>query len=227
MSTAKPELQKFCKQIGYFESVETDIYNLRMLVMSFIDKIRTVLEKNNPVEVVEEFDKWFNFFILENKRLLDYIKNRTCEEVLILKSNQKKREKSLEWYSEINKINTRQILTNIFESEAHSMSKIDHPMYFRRRFLKSKLISEEVNELRMDESSQKNQDYIQKLFPNCIDLHGRLYYEKVISILMKIPENQFQYKFSSDPLNGPILIMFAKKKIVFTIRVDTNYIVPK
>lgn len=82
MSTAKPELQKFCKQIRlFFESVETDIYNLRMLVMSFIDKIRTVLEKNNPVGVVEEFDKWFNFFILENKRLLDYIKKRTCEEV--------------------------------------------------------------------------------------------------------------------------------------------------
>jgi len=64
--SAKPELQKFCKQIkGFFESVETDIYNLRMLVMAFIDKIKTVLTKNNPTEVIEEFDKWVKFFTAE------------------------------------------------------------------------------------------------------------------------------------------------------------------
>lgn len=63
---AKQELQKFWKQIkAFFESVETDIYNLRILVMSFIDKIKTVLSKNNPIEVVEEFEKWVKFFTSE------------------------------------------------------------------------------------------------------------------------------------------------------------------
>lgn len=63
---AKQELQKFWKQMkAFFESVETDIYNLRILVMSFIDKIKAVISKNNPVEVVEEFEKWVKFFTSE------------------------------------------------------------------------------------------------------------------------------------------------------------------
>jgi len=75
--------------------------------------------------------------------------------MIMLKDNPSKINKGLDWCSEEKLIKTRQILTDIFESEGHSMSKIDHPMYFRRRFLKSRLINEEVNELRTDESSQK------------------------------------------------------------------------
>jgi len=72
-----------------------------------------------------------------------------------LKDNPSKINKGLEWYSETKMIKTRQMLTSIFESEGHSMGKINHSMYFRRRFLKSRLINEEVNELRTDEASQK------------------------------------------------------------------------
>lgn len=107
------------------------------------------------------------------------------------------------------------------------MNKIDHSMYFKRRFLKSKLINEEVNELRNDESSQKNQDYIQKLFVNCLKEDGSLKCEVVVSILSAIKDNPFRYKFSKDPLNGPILIMYVKKKIVFTIRLNMKMTIPK
>ncbi|CAI2373824.1 unnamed protein product [Moneuplotes crassus] len=230
---AKQEIQKFCKQIkAFFESVETDIYNLRILVASFIEKIKTVLTKNNPVEIIEEFDKWVKFFTTEKRRLMkfpfpliEYIKKKTGYEIMV----NDKTPQNYHGYGWDNKnvINTRQIVTNIFESEAHAMNKIDHPMYFRRRFLKSKLINEEVNELRNDEFSQKNQDYIQKFFNNCLHENGILNCDKVISILNAIPENQFKYKFSKDLLNDPWLIMSVKKKIVFTIRLNMKMTVPK
>lgn len=156
--------------------------------------------------------------------LIDHIKKRGYE--IQTKGTLSLAYKGSEWDSK-NIINTRQIFTNIFESEAHSMNKIDHPMYFRRRFLKSKLINEEVNELRNDESSQKNQDYIQKLFVNCLLPSGFLDCDKVITILKGIPDNQFRYKFSKDPLNGPILIMYVKKRIVFTIRLNLKMTIPK
>lgn len=81
---------------------------------------------------------------MKNRKLLEYIAKKIVEDMPTLKELQNnKLSMNLEWYRE---------------------EKIDHPMYFRRRFLKSKLICDEVNELRADESSLKNQDYIQKLF---------------------------------------------------------------
>jgi len=74
---------------------------------------------------------------------------------------------------------------------------------------------------------KNNQDYIQKLFPDCVDEKGRLRERKVIEILSKVPGNVYSYKFSNDPLNGPVLIMYAKRKLVFTIRVSNNKTVPK
>jgi len=74
---------------------------------------------------------------------------------------------------------------------------------------------------------RNNQDYIQKLFPDCLDQNGRLREDIVISILMQIPNNMYSYKFSKDPLNGPVLIMYAKRKLVFTIRVNHNLTIPK
>lgn len=60
------DLQKYSKQIKpFFENIENDTYSLKMLVLSFIEKIRTVLSKNNPIEVIEEFEKWIKFFTNE------------------------------------------------------------------------------------------------------------------------------------------------------------------
>lgn len=65
-SRLTPEIQKFWKQIkAFFESIESDTYNLKMMVATFVDKIKQVLTKSNPVEVVEEFDKWLKIFTNE------------------------------------------------------------------------------------------------------------------------------------------------------------------
>ena len=144
-----------------------------------------------------------------------------------LRDAPKNMNKQIEWYREDKVMFTRQMLTNTFESESAALTKIDHPMYFRRRFLKSKLIWEEVNELRADESSLKNQDYVQKLFENCLTEDGNLSKTEVLTKLQKIPDNPFLYKFMSDSLNGPYLIMYAKRIIVFTIRLDKTLKIPK
>lgn len=166
-----------------------------MLVMSFIEKIRSVLSKPNPVEVVEEFERWVQFFTKEKRKILDYISKKLVEDMKSLKDAPKTMNKSLEWYREEKIMFTRQMLTDTLESESVSLAKIDHPMYFRRRFLKSKLICEEVNELRTDESSLKNQDYVQKLFDKVVDDNGHLLKSQVLSKLQLIKDNPFHYKF--------------------------------
>jgi hypothetical protein len=165
---------------------------------------------------------------MKNRKLLEYIAKKIVEDMpTLMEPKNNKLNMNLEWYREEKIIYTRQLLTSTFESEAISLTKIDHPMYFRRRFLKSKLIWDEVNELRANESSLKNQDYIQKLFTDWVDPNGRLKTDKIVATLMSQPDNPFQYKFSNDPLDGPALWMYAKRKIVFTIRLDKTLKVPK
>ena len=60
----------------------------------------------------------------------------------------------------------KQMLVETLETEALNMTRVDHPAYFRRRFLKSKIIAEEVNELRYEESSSKNHSYVEKVYNN-------------------------------------------------------------
>lgn len=68
LSKMNPELQLFCKRMrSFFDNLESDSYSLRMLVLSFIDKIRSILKSNSPVELVDEFDKWLRFFANEKK----------------------------------------------------------------------------------------------------------------------------------------------------------------
>lgn len=227
-SKLTPELQKFCKQLKtFFESVETDTYNLKILVASFIEKIRTVLMKNNPVEVVEEFEKWIKFFTNEKRKLLEYINRKIVEDMETLKDAPRMVNKNIPWYNEGEVISTKQLLTETLDNESNALVKIDHPMYFRRRFLKSKLIIDEVNELRADESSLKNQDVVQKLYGEVLDPNGNLDRDKVMYKLHNSPDNDFQYKFTNDILNGPILLMYSKRKIVFTIRLDKSMKTPK
>lgn len=79
------------------------------------------------------------------------------------------------WLLEMNLMSAKQKLTEALENEAISMMKVEHPAYFRRRFLKSKLIHEEVNELRADESANKNHAYIEKIYgTNLVDENGML-----------------------------------------------------
>jgi hypothetical protein len=68
------------------------------------------------------------------------------------------------WLNEISTMVARQMLVEVLETEALNMTKVDHPAYFRRRFLKSRVISEEVNELRSEESSSKNQSFVEKMY---------------------------------------------------------------
>lgn len=46
----------------FFESVENHNYSLKMLVVFFIEKLKAVMNKSNPIEMVEEFEKWFMIF---------------------------------------------------------------------------------------------------------------------------------------------------------------------
>jgi hypothetical protein len=72
--------------------------------------------------------------------------------------------------------------------------------------LKSKLILEEVNELRADESSQKNRDSFQRHFGNVLDSKGKLDEKKIQE---KLTTDNFNFHFMSDPLNGPVLLIYA------------------
>jgi hypothetical protein len=78
---------------------------------------------------------------MKNRKLLEYIAKKIVEDMpTLMEPKNNKLNMNLEWYREEKIIYTRQLLTSTFESEAISLTKIDHPMYFRRRFLKSKLI---------------------------------------------------------------------------------------
>lgn len=126
-----------------------------MLVASFIDKIRSVLENNDPIQVVEEFDKWIKFFANEKRKMLEVINVKMVKEIENFKGSHKNKDKEISWFREERVIVTKQLFSEIVDNEAQAISKIDHQMYFRRRFLKNKLIYDEINELRDEESSLK------------------------------------------------------------------------
>lgn len=92
---------------------------------------------------------------MKNRKLLEFINRKIVEDLETYKDAPKRINTQLDWMREDKVIITRQLLGESFEKESTGVAKIDHPMYFRRRFLKSKLIYEEVNELRSDESSLK------------------------------------------------------------------------
>jgi len=72
-----------------------------------------------------------------------------------------------------------------------------------------------------------NQDVVQKLYGEVLDSNGNLDRDKVMYKLNSAPDNDFHYKFTNDVLNGPILLMYSKRKVVFTIRLDKSMKTPK
>lgn len=103
------DMQKFSKQIKpFFETIENETFNLKMLVVSFIEKIKLVLSKHNPVEVIEEFDKWLKLFLSKNRKLLEYINHRMSEDMKNLKDGPKRLNTQLEWFREDRVHYTRQ-----------------------------------------------------------------------------------------------------------------------
>ena len=101
-------------------------------------------------------------------------------------------------------------------------------MYFRSRFLKSKLLFSEVNELRIEETSTKNHTFIQKTYGNVLTSDSSLDIDLLQTKLNSMAGNEFKYFFSSkNSIDGPILLMYAEKKIVFSIRLDSTYKTPK
>lgn len=130
------EMQKFSKQVKpFFETIENETFNLKMLVVSFIEKIKSVLMKSNPVEVIEEFEEWLKLFLSKNRKLLEYINHRMIEDMQNLKDGPKRLNTQIEWFREDKILSTRQLINENFEKESNGVIKIDHPMYFRRRFL--------------------------------------------------------------------------------------------
>lgn len=109
---------------------------------------------------------------------------------------------------------TRQFLSELVENETSSLTKIDHSLFFRSRFLKSKLLFNEVNELREEESSSKNHSYIQKEFGHVVDSNGELKKDELLLKLKSIKDNEFKYQFlHKDLIDGPILQMCADRKV--------------
>lgn len=164
---------------------------------------------------------------MRNRKLLEYINRKIVDDLEAYKDAPKKLNFQIEWMREDKVIRTRQLLSESFEKESTGVARIDHPMYFRRRFLKSKLINDEVNELRADESSLKNQTYLQELYGEIVDENDNLLTKELIDKLYGVPGNQFIYTFKNDKLDGPVFIMYAKRKIVFSIRLDRSFKVPK
>ena len=76
------ELQMFCKRMrSFFDLLESDNYSLRMLVASFLDKIKMIFKASNPIEIVIEFDKWLKFFAIEKTKLCDTISAKINKDI--------------------------------------------------------------------------------------------------------------------------------------------------
>lgn len=94
--------------------------------------------------------------------------------------------------------------------------------------MKSKLLFSEVNELRIEETSTKNHSFIQKTYGNVLATDGSLDIDLLQTKLNSMLGNEFKYFFSSkSSIDGPILLMYAEKKIVFSIRLDSSFKIPK
>lgn len=171
---------------------------------------------------------------------------KLCNELDMFKKGFKKKLKPQSWINEISVMSARQKLIEQLETEALNMTKVDHPAYFRRRFLKSKTISEEVNELRADEYLQNNKTYIEKEFEKfgqSLIVNGMLDKRMLIQ-KYNDPSNDFNINFMKDPLNGTSLLIFGKREvtdragvsqsafskhspILFSIRLDKTLKIPK
>lgn len=72
-----------------------------------------------------------------------------------------------------------------------------------------------------------NQTHLLELYGDVLDEKGNLKTKELIEKLYAFQGNEFSYTFKNDRLDGPIFIMYAKRKIVFSIRLDKSYKVPK
>jgi hypothetical protein len=160
---------------------------------------------------------------MKNRKVLEFISKKMIEDIKLIKGAPKSLNPNIPWYDEDKVIITRQMVTETFENESQSLTKIDHHIYFRRRFLKSSWLSAEVNELRANESAQKNKDSFQRSFGDVILPNGNLDEAKTIE---KLSQTKLNFKFSKDYLNGPVLLMY-NKKVVFSIRLDKTRKIPK
>jgi hypothetical protein len=66
---------------NFFDSLESDNYSLRMLVASFVDKIKSIFKLNNPIDLVNEFEKWLKFFAIEKAKLCENINTKITKEI--------------------------------------------------------------------------------------------------------------------------------------------------
>lgn len=61
---------------------------------------------------------------MRNKKLLDYITKKLVDDIKALKGNPRGINKNISWYKEIEVIYTKQVITETFENESNSLSKI-------------------------------------------------------------------------------------------------------
>jgi hypothetical protein len=61
---------------------------------------------------------------MRNKKLLDYITKKLVDDLKALKGSPSGINKNISWYKEIEVIYTKQVITETFENESNSLSKI-------------------------------------------------------------------------------------------------------
>ena len=75
---------------------------------------------------------------------------------------------------------------------------------------------------------QNNHSYVEKVYgKKNLDKSTPLNKSDIVTLFNETNKSEFSLVIQSDHLNGPFVLMYAKRKIVFAIRLDNSLKTPK